>query len=57
MEVQIDFSNVFHELRNKIQIRAWEGKVFMRIGDRRNWGMKINEDQLMYPIRMSVIWS
>lgn len=56
MEVQIDFSNVFHELRNKIQIRAWEGKVFMQIGDRRNWGMKINEDQLMYPIRMSVIW-
>lgn len=57
MEVQIDFSNVFHELQNKIQIRAWEGKVFMRIGDRRNWRMKINEDQLMYPIRMSVIWS
>lgn len=57
MEVQIDFSNVFHELRNKIQIRAWEGKVFMRIGDTRNWGIEINEDQLMYPIRMSVIWS
>lgn len=38
-------------------IRAWEGKVFMRIGDRRNWGMEINEDQLMYPIRMRVIWS
>lgn len=57
MEVQIDFSNVFHELQNKIQIRAWEGNVSIQIGDRWNWGMKINEDQLMYPIRMSVIWS